>query len=97
MQIIVGTFFSENRKAQARAGNGDGTSYMVSGSDTRHEGMPMERMHVDDSRAMQEIEELTGAANDHHHHISHVMPLQSADWGANHYDLESRSRNEQMQ
>ena len=96
--MIVGTFFSDNRKSQARAGNGDGAPCVASGGDVRHEGLSMEHMHLDASRTtMQEIEELTGAENEHNHHISHVMTLQSADWGANHYDLESRSRSEQMQ
>jgi hypothetical protein len=96
-QVILATFFSENRKSQARAGNGDGTLQVASGSDARHEGLSVEHMHIDASRTgMQEIKELAATDNEHNRHASHVIPLQSADWGANHYELEARSRNEAM-
>ena len=96
MQVIIGTFFSESRKSQGRAGNVSvsNASYMVPGNETIQ---AIEQGQLDQGHRMQDIGNLAEEDKEHHVSHQHVMPLQSADWGASHYDVESRSHNEQMQ
>lgn len=92
IQVIVGTFFPENHKTQARAVNVEGPSPTPPTDGTQQASMPMmDRTQLDASGPVPGYNPADAVKEEND--ASHEMPLQSADWG---FDVETRSQNEQI-
>lgn len=94
VQVIVGTFFPEGRKNQVRVGSGEatsGTQPVGTTAGTLSVGPVIQHTCMEATGSIQG--HMSGAAegdNEEHHHVSHVMPLQSIDWGGSQFDVETR-------
>ncbi|KAH7365494.1 hypothetical protein KP509_18G031000 [Ceratopteris richardii] len=91
VQIVLGTFFQESRKSQVRTGSIEGKQ--ADNSEGKEQSLPIAEQDASASIQDQTSNSVEGTDRDH---VSHVMPLQSADWGGNHFDLETSSHNEQI-
>ncbi|MCO5608793.1 hypothetical protein L7F22_063010 [Adiantum nelumboides] len=91
VQIVLGTFFQENRKSPVQAGSVEGKPL-----DSEENSVSLALVEHDASGSMPDQNSNSVEGIDRERASHHVMPLQSADWGGGHFDLETSGHNEQI-
>ncbi|MCO5594190.1 hypothetical protein L7F22_048214 [Adiantum nelumboides] len=91
VQIVLGTFFQGKRKSPVQAGSVEGKPL---DSEEKPESLALVEHDASGSMPDQNSNSVEGIDRERASH--HVMPLQSADWGSSHFDLETSGHNEQI-
>lgn len=93
VQIVLGTFLQENRKSQGRAGSAEGKPL---DNEEKQQSLALVVAEQDASGSMPDQNSNSIEGADTERAPSHVIPLQSAEWGGSHFDLETSGHNEQI-